>query len=62
MKKFTSRKFLFAVSAAVLIVLNEGLGLGIDPDAYGYIMGIVITYLASQGIIDVVKTSKEKVE
>lgn len=59
MRKFKSRKFLVALSSAILIVLNEGLGFGIDPSAYSYIVTIAIGYIVSQGVVDVVEQSNK---
>jgi len=52
MRRFLSRKFLVAVFSALFIILNEGLGLGVPQEAYGYITGIVIAYIAAQGAVD----------
>ena len=54
--KLRSRKFLLALSGAVLIVLNEGLGLGIDVEAYGYIVGVIVAYIAGEAVVDVTRS------
>lgn len=56
MQKLKSRKFLLALSGAVLIVLNEGLGLGIDVDAYKYIVGVIMAYVAGESVVDVARS------
>ena len=53
--KLTSRKFLLALSTALLIVLNEGLGLGIDPEAYKWIVSVVIAYVSAEGLKDAIE-------
>lgn len=50
--RLKSRKFLMAVAAAVLIVLNEGLGLGIPADAYGWFVGVVVAYILGEAYTD----------
>lgn len=47
-----------AVGAALLQVFNEGLELGIPPEAFNYIWGLVIAYLAVEGAADVVARAK----
>ena len=54
--KLTSRKFLLSLSTALLIVLNEGLGLGIDPEAYKWICGVIIAYIAAEGAKDAIES------
>jgi len=56
--KFTSRKFLLAFVSGLLIVLNEGFGLGIDPEAYNYIAGLAIAYIAAEGTADAIRARK----
>jgi len=52
MSKWNSRKLIVSFLSALFIILNEGLGWGIDPEMYWYLAGIVITYLATQGWVD----------
>ncbi len=52
MEKLKSRKLWLAVVAAVLVVLNEGLGWGIDSEAVLGFAGIIIAYLLGQGYVD----------
>ncbi len=52
LQRLKSRKFLMAFAAALLIVLNEGLGLGVDPDAYGWIVGVVTAWILGESYID----------
>lgn len=54
--KLTSRKFLLSLSTALLIVLNEGLGLGIDPEAYKWIVSVVIAYVSAEGLKDAIES------
>lgn len=50
--RLKSRKFLMAVATALLIVLNEGLDLGIPADAYAWFVGVVISYIIGESYID----------
>lgn len=52
LSRLKSRKFLMAVAAAMLIVVNEGLEMGIPPDAYGWFAGVVISYIVGESFID----------
>ncbi len=59
MGKWTSRKFLISIGAALLTILNTGLDLNIPPETFNYIWGIVIAYLAVEGGIDLARVVKE---
>jgi hypothetical protein len=50
--RLKSRKFLVSVSTALLIILNEGLSLGIPPDVYGWIVGVIIAFILGESYID----------
>lgn len=50
--RLKSRKFLMSVATALLIIFNEGLGLGIPPDVYGWIVGVVIAWIVGESYID----------
>lgn len=50
--RLKSRKFLMAVATALLIVFNEGLDLGIPPDAYGWFVGVVIAWILGESYVD----------
>lgn len=52
LQRFTSRKFLMALASAIFIVLNEGLDMGIPTDAYGWFVGVVISYIVGESFID----------
>lgn len=54
--KWASRKLWSLVFALGLLILNEVLGLGISPDAYWAIAGLVSSYLIGQGVADMQKT------
>lgn len=58
-ERLKSRKFLLALAAALLIVLNEGLGLGVDPDAYGWIVSVVVAWILGESYIDGKAAKKE---
>lgn len=59
MKKFTSRKFILAVVSAVLIILNDGLDLGIDAQTVLAFAGIVATYIVGEAAVDVARKPQE---
>ncbi|WP_199614622.1 hypothetical protein [Paenibacillus alkalitolerans] len=50
--KFKSRKFWMAVITAVLIVLNDGLELGIDNETVLTFAGLVATYILGETAVD----------
>jgi len=52
LQRLKSRKFLMALASAIFIVLNEGLDFGIPPDAYGWLVGVVISYIVGESFID----------
>ena len=52
MSKLKSRKFWMAVAAGILVILNDGLGLGIDPEAILAFVGLVVSYILGQGAVD----------
>src|SRR5690606_32925257 len=55
MSKLKSRKFILAVVTAILIVLNDGLGLGIDSGTVLAFAGIVATYILGESAVDVAR-------
>lgn len=58
-EKLKSRKFWVTVVSAILIVLNEGLGLDIDSETVLGFAGIIISYLLGQSYVDS-KSQNEK--
>ncbi|MBN2118525.1 MAG: hypothetical protein JW730_18270 [Anaerolineales bacterium] len=52
--KLKSRKFWVAVVGAVLVVLNQGLDLGVNEEAVGNFANIIIGYLIAEGAADAV--------
>lgn len=52
MKKFTSRKFILAVTGAILIVLNDGLDLGIDSETVIAFAGLLATWIVGESAVD----------
>lgn len=61
LQRLKSRKFLSAFFAALLIILNEGLGVPVNREAYGWISGIVSAYILGESYVDgkAATTSKE---
>ena len=47
-----SRKFMTAIMGALLIGLNDALGLGLDEEAQTKIVAILMTYIVGQGVVD----------
>ncbi len=58
MEKLRSRKLWMAVAGAVLVILNEGLGLGINSEAILAFAGIVIAYILGQGAVDTARAAR----
>lgn len=52
MEKLRSRKFWMAVVSALLVVLNDGLGLGIDAETVLAFAGIVLGYIFGEAYAD----------
>ena len=52
MERLKSRKFLMALATALLMILNEGLDLGIPADVYGWIVGVVIAWILGESYVD----------
>lgn len=50
--RIKSRKFLMAFFTALLIICNEGLDLGIDPDSYTWIVGVVSAWILGESYVD----------
>lgn len=50
--KWYSRKFLLTLFTLILIVVNEVIGLGIDPDLYWQIVGAVSAYILGESFVD----------
>ena len=51
-EKLTSRKFWMAVISALLVVANDGLGLGINADVVIPFAAIVIAYILGEAYVD----------
>lgn len=56
MNKFKSRKFWMAVITGILIVLNDGLDLGIDQDTVLAFAGIMATFILGEAGVDALRT------
>jgi hypothetical protein len=52
MNKFRSRKFVLAVVAAILVVLNDGLELGVDSNTVMSFAAIVVGYIFAEAHVD----------
>lgn len=58
MNKFKSRKFILAVVGAILIILNDGLDLGIDSNTVLAFAGLLATWIVGESAIDATRTAK----
>lgn len=52
MRKFKSRKFWMSVISAILVVANEGLGLGISSETVMTFAALVASFIFSEAYID----------
>lgn len=52
MEKLKSRKLWMAIISAILIIMNEGLGLKVPGETVLSFAGIVISYILGQSYID----------
>lgn len=52
MRKLKSRKLWLAVASALFIILTEGLGVDINPEAYWSLIAIVATYILGEAYVD----------
>lgn len=53
--RFTSRKFLLAVGAAILILANTLLKLGLTAEQMNQMLAGPVAYIFIEGIIDIVR-------
>ena len=58
MDKLKSRKLWMAVVSGVLVVLNEGLGLGVNTETVIAFTGIVMSYIIGQSHVDAKREPK----
>ncbi|MBM4346401.1 MAG: hypothetical protein FJ100_23745 [Deltaproteobacteria bacterium] len=56
--KLKSRKLVASVCAALLVVLNRKLGLGLDATDLATLAGLAAAYVIGQGVADHGKASK----
>lgn len=59
MQKFKSRKFILAVVGAILIVLNDGLDLGVDSDTVLAFAGLLAVWITGESVVDSARAKKE---
>lgn len=55
-QKLRSRKFWVAVVGAFLIIANEGLGWNLPADTITQFAIVLISYIAAEGAVDMVRT------
>jgi hypothetical protein len=60
MNKFKSRKFWMAVVSGLLIVLNDGLDIGLDSETVIAFAGIMATFILGESAVDAKKVRKEQ--
>lgn len=58
--KLLSRKFLMALATGILIILNDGLDLGLDKETIMSVVAIIGGWIFVEGGTDIVKMRKEK--
>lgn len=59
MNKMKSRKFWLAVISAVLIILNDGLNIGIDQEAVFAFAGVIMSFIFGEAYVDGKKKDKD---
>lgn len=59
-QKLASRKFWMAVAGTLIVVLNEGLGLGIPEETYWGIVALVLGYVFGEAAVDIARAKKSK--
>ena len=52
MRKLKSRKFCIALASALFIILTEGLGIDINPQAYWSLVAIMAAYIFGEAYVD----------
>lgn len=57
--KLKSRKFWLAVTSALLLVANEGLGLDIPEDVVLPFVALIVTYILGEAAVDATRNLKE---
>lgn len=58
MQHFKSKKLIIAL-VGVLVILAEGFGIQITPEAIDQVVNIIMVYLGGQSIVDVAKVVKK---
>ncbi|MEF3306693.1 hypothetical protein [Paenibacillus sp. GYB003] len=61
MSKFKSRKFWMAIISAILVVLNDGLDLGIDNNTVLAFAGIVMSFVFGEAYVDAKRVKKNDI-
>jgi len=59
--KFKSRKFWMAVVSALLVILNDGLDLGIDSDTVLAFAGLVASWIIGEAAVDAKRAGSNEV-
>ena len=59
MEKFKSRKFWMAVISALVVIANEGLGIGIPEDVIIPFASLIIAYIFGEAAVDIARAKKE---
>lgn len=60
MEKIKSRKFLMALATGILIILNDGLDMGLDTETILYVVGIVGGWIIGESAVDAARAVKNK--
>jgi hypothetical protein len=57
--KLLSRKFILALATGLLVILNDGLSLGLDTETIMYVVGIVATWILGEAAVDARRKTPE---
>ncbi len=60
MEKLKSRKFLLAITGAIIVIANDGFGLGLDPDTITDFVKLIMSGIGGLAVVDVAHELKKK--
>lgn len=58
-EKLKSRKLILAIVSALIVIANDGLGLGLEGETIKDFVKLVMTYIGSQGAVDLAAAIKK---
>lgn len=59
MNKLKSRKFWLTVLGAAIVIVNEVFDLGLSPEAQAAIVGIFVSFIIGESVVDSKRAGKE---